>query len=97
MTSSEEESKSEENFEEGADVESSIAPSSSSVLDAFANWWCIEGIDEIYREGMQLKERGKLTHSIFKEPRVIADGLKHVLSRQNTMIRSWASVPDRVF
>lgn len=38
-------------------------------------------------KGRLPKEQGKRTHSLYEEPRVIADKLSHVLGLQDTMIR----------
>lgn len=86
MTPSREESCSEEGSEDRLGKESSVAPSSSFALDAFTNRWCVKGTDEIHIEGMQLKERGKLTHSIYGEPRVIVDKLSRIPCLQDTVI-----------
>lgn len=80
MTPSEEESSSEESFKDRSEAESSVVLSSSSALDALSNCWCINGMEAIYLEGMQSKERGKPTRSIYEEPRVILDGLSYVLN-----------------
>lgn len=55
MTQSGEDSSFEEGSKDRGDAKSSFAPSSSLALDAHANQWCIEGMDDIFREGMQPK------------------------------------------
>lgn len=41
---------------------------------------------EIYREGIQSKEQGKLTYYIYEEPRVIADRLSRIPCLHEMMI-----------
>lgn len=65
MTPSSEEPRSEDRSK----VKSSAAlQSSPPTSDASTSQWCIEGMEEIYREGMQPKESGKLVYSIYHKP-----------------------------
>lgn len=68
MIPSGEESSSKDGSEHRSEEESFVIPLSLSAPDALTNWWCIEGIKVIYFEGVQPKEWGKPTHSIYEEP-----------------------------
>lgn len=86
MMPSGEESNFKEGSKEGADAKSSVAPSLSSVPDAFTNLWCVEGMEAIYLEDMQPKEQCKPTRFIYEKPRVIDDKLSYVPGLKETMI-----------
>lgn len=73
-------------FEDRGNVGSSIAQSSSLVLDTITHWWCIEGVEAIFIQGIQPKEQGKPTRSIYEKFKVIDDRLSCVLGLKDTMI-----------
>lgn len=85
MTPSGTESSSKEGSQVREDEESSVTPSSFFTSDAFTHKWGVEGMDAIFLEGMHPKDLGKLTHSIYKEPQVIDNGLSCVPKLKDTM------------
>lgn len=65
--------------------EDARSSSTSSPLDAQTHWWGIEGMKNIYDNGLQGKRQGKLVLSFYEEPWLIDTGLSHISGVEESM------------
>lgn len=89
MSLSREESEPESGFGDEQETEfSATQPQKSpSPPNTLTSLWCVEGMQDIYIEGVHRNERGTLAHSISEEPHIISSRLESVPSLQDTISR----------